>query len=88
MTIFHDMTAVTVTAAALVKAQAEFDAVAKQCGLIMKPLHDQLQEANDAHKQAMLKAAASEAEHIEVDLNTRQMLAAAQIQDIGAKAAD
>lgn len=67
--IFTDMSAVVKAAAGYAKAQATFNAAAKQCGLIMKPLHDALQDADQALKQALNTAAADEAKLVTVDLS-------------------
>jgi hypothetical protein len=66
--VFNDMSQVAKAGAAYAKAQAEFNAAAKQCGLIMKPLHDAVQDADQQLKLALNKAAEDEAKTIKVDL--------------------
>jgi hypothetical protein len=83
--IFTDMSAVVKAAAAYAKAQAMFNAAAKQCGLVMKPLHDGLQEADAALKQSLNTAAADEAKVVTVDLAA--LLATAQAEQAAAEVA-
>jgi hypothetical protein len=66
--VFNDMSQVAKAGAAYAKAQATFNAAAKQCGLIMKPLHDAVQDADQQLKLALNKAAEDEAKTIKVDL--------------------
>jgi hypothetical protein len=66
--VFNDMSQVANAGAAYAKAQATFNAAAKQCGLIMKPLHDAVQNADQQLKLALNKAAEDEAKTIKVDL--------------------
>ena len=68
MNIFADHSRLTQAASRLAKAQARFDVVVKQVQLIMKPLHDELQSANEAFKAICTQTAKDEAAHISVDL--------------------
>jgi hypothetical protein len=83
--VFSDMSQVVKAAAAYAKAQATFNAAAKLCGLIMKPLHDALQDSDQALKQALNTAAADEAKTVNVDLSS--LLATAQAEQVAAEAA-
>lgn len=74
--VFTDMSVLTTASAKFVRAQANFNAAAKLCGLVMKPLHDALQDADQALKQALNTAAGHEADGTKFDLNA--LLAVAQ----------
>ncbi len=83
--VFNDMHEITKAGAAYAKAQATFNAAAKQCGLIMAPLHNAMQAADVALKEAINKTATDEAKTVKVDLSV--LLATALAEQATAEAA-
>jgi hypothetical protein len=67
--IFIDHTKLMQATSRLAKAQANFNAVAEKVNTIMKPLHEELNAANEEFKKIVLQTAKDEAQHVTVDLN-------------------